>query len=281
VIVAMADVAAATARPSLSSCPRDQDGKADHQHQPRHGESIGIHSFGNDDGLLPLINPANVACGFHAGDPVGMHEMVAKARLAGITVEVQPGLPDAIGIGHRGMELFPEDIRDIVLYQVGALSAFLAAEGLNLDHVEPHGSFYGMVRPTAWCDEQLMDAVCDVAVQYGVPVHGMAGTAHEQIAKRRGVGFVSEFYVDPGNRTDGSLIILRRPSATPPEVAVARARLALTEGDAETDTGERVPVRVEGTCVRPDTPHAVDMAIAVRRELDCRTSGSDSSERAR
>jgi UPF0271 protein len=245
------------------------------------GEGFGAWRLGDDDALLDVVTSANVACGFHAGDPVGMHEMVAKARLAGITVEVQPGLPDAIGIGHRGMELFPEDIRDIVLYQVGALSAFLAAEGLNLDHVEPHGSFYGMVRPTAWCDEQLMDAVCDVAVQYGVPVHGMAGTAHEQIAKRRGVGFVSEFYVDPGNRTDGSLIILRRPSATPPEVAVARARLALTEGDAETDTGERVPVRVEGTCVRPDTPHAVDVAIAVRRELDCRTSGSDSSERAR
>jgi 5-oxoprolinase (ATP-hydrolysing) subunit A len=241
------------------------------------GESFGIHSFGNDDGLLPLIDTANVACGFHAGDPVGMHEMVAKASGAGITVGAHPGLPDPVGFGRREMKLFPEEVRDIVLYQVGALSAFLAAEGLALDHIKPHGSLYGMVAR----DEQLMDAVCDVAVQYEVPVYGMAGTAHEEVAKRRGVGFVSEFYVDLGYRADGSLIIPRRPSATPPEVAVARARRALADGVTEADTGERVPVRVESICVHSDTPNAVDVATAVRRELDARTGTADSNEGAR
>src|ERR687886_3013514 len=124
------------------------------------------------------------------------------------------------------MKLFPEEVRDIVLYQVGALRAFLDAEGLALSHIKPHGSLYGMVAR----DEALMDAVCDVAVQYGVPVFGMAGTAHERVAQRRGVGFVAEFYVDLGYTADGALVIERRPHATPPELAAGRARLALTEG---------------------------------------------------
>jgi 5-oxoprolinase (ATP-hydrolysing) subunit A len=241
------------------------------------GESFGIHSFGNDERLLPLIDTANVACGFHAGDPVGIHEIVTKAGAAGISVGAHPGLPDPVGFGRREMKLFPEEVRDIVLYQVGALSGFLDAEGLPLDHIKPHGSLYGMLAR----DEQLMDAVCDVAVQYGVPVYGMAGTAHEDVAKRRGVGFVSEFYVDLGYRADGSLIIPRRPHATPPELAVTRARRAVAEGVAEADTGELVPVRVESICVHSDTPNAVDVATAVRRELDAPTSEPIPSERAR
>jgi len=116
-------------------------------------------------------------------------------------------------------------------------------------------------------DEQLMDAVCDVAVQYGVPGHVMAGAVHEQVARRRGVCFVSEFYVDPSYRADSSLVP-RRPSAAPPEVAVARGRMTLTDSVADADTGERVPVRMEGIRLHSDTPRAVNVAIAVRRELD-------------
>lgn len=224
------------------------------------GESFGIHSFGNDDALLPLIDTANVACGFHAGDPVGMHETVAKAAAAGVSVGAHPGLPDAVGFGRREMKLFPEEVRDLVLYQVGALKAFLDAEGLALDHIKPHGSLYAMVAR----EDDLMDAVCDAAVQYGVPVFGIAGTAHERVARRRGVGFVAEFYVDLGYRADGSLIIPRRPHATPPDLATSRARAALTEGTTTADTGERLPVRVDSICVHSDTPNAVDVATAVR-----------------
>lgn len=228
------------------------------------GESFGIHSFGHDDALLPLIDTANVACGFHAGDPVGMHETVAKAAAADVKVGAHPGLPDPVGFGRREMRLFPEEVRDLVLYQVGALVAFLNVEGLALDHIKPHGSLYGMVAR----DEDLMDALCDVAAQYGVPVYGMAGTAHESVAARRGVGFVAEFYVDLGYRADGSLIIARRPHATPVEIAVQRARLALTEGSAEADTGERLRVRVDSICVHSDTPNAVEVATAVRQVID-------------
>jgi UPF0271 protein len=227
------------------------------------GESFGIHSFGNDEGLLAIIDTANVACGFHAGDPSGMYETVLKAKAAGVSVGAHPGLPDAVGFGRREMKLLPEEVRDITLYQVGALKAFLDAHGLPLDHIKPHGSLYGMVAR----DEEMMDAVCDVAVLYGVPLYGMAGTAHERVATKRGVEFVAEFYVDLGYRADGSLIIARRPHATPPEVATERARLALTEGVAIADTGERVPMRFDSICVHSDTPNALDVATAIRQVL--------------
>ena len=228
------------------------------------GESFGIHSFGNDDGLLDLIDTANVACGFHSGDPVGIHDTVTKAARAGVTVGAHPGLPDLAGFGRREMKLLPDEVRDLVLYQVGALSAFLKAEGLPLDHIKPHGSLYGMVAR----DESLMEAVCDVAELYQVAVFGMAGSTHQVVADRRGVPFVGELYVDLAYRADGSLIIVRRPHATPPELAAERALRGLDEGCVLADTGESVPVSFDSICVHSDTPGAVAAAQAVRTVVD-------------
>ncbi|TNM38652.1 5-oxoprolinase subunit PxpA [Nocardioides albidus] len=228
------------------------------------GEAFGIHSFGHDDALVKLIDTANVACGFHAGDPTGIRETVQKAAAAGITVGAHPGLPDLVGFGRREMKLQRDETADLVRYQVGALVGFLADEGLPLDHIKPHGALYGM----AARDEDIMDAICDVAVQYEVPVFGMAGTAHERVAQKRGVPFVAEFYVDLGYRADGSLIIARRPRATPVEEARARALKALSEGLATADTGEDFPMRVDSVCVHSDTPNAVEVTEAVRAVID-------------
>lgn len=224
------------------------------------GESLGIHSFGNDDGLLEFIDQANVACGFHSGDPVGIHSTVRNAAQAGIAVGAHPGLPDLIGFGRRVMALEPDELRDIVMYQVGALSAFLNAEGISLNHIKPHGSMYGMIVR----DEALMNAVCDVAELYGVGVFGMAGTTHEKVARERGIPFTSELYVDLGYRADGSLIIQRRPHATPVDLARERTVRALENGTVQADTGELVPMTFESICVHSDTPNAVDVARVVR-----------------
>ncbi len=228
------------------------------------GESFGIHSFGNDDGLLEYIDAANVACGFHSGDPVGIHATVVSAAEAGIAIGAHPGLPDLAGFGRRVMALEPNEVRDIVLYQVGALSSFLKAVGVPLNHIKPHGSLYGMVAR----DEALMQAVCDVAELYGVGVYGMSGTIHQQVADSRGVPFTGELYVDLGYRDDGSLIIQRRPHATPIEVAEARTRRALVDGEAETDTGGRIPMVFQSICVHSDTPNAVDVAKIVRHVVE-------------
>jgi len=228
------------------------------------GESFGIHSFGNDDALVKLIDTANVACGFHAGDPTGIRETVENALAGGVTVGAHPGLPDLVGFGRREMKLERDETGDLVRYQVGALVGFLDAVGAPLDHIKPHGSLYGMAARS----EDIMDAICDVAVQYGVPVFGMAGTAHETVALKRDVPFVAEFYVDLGYRADGSLIIARRPRATPVDEAEQRARKALTEGLATADTGEDFPMRVNSICVHSDTPNAVDVAHAVRNVIN-------------
>lgn len=232
------------------------------------GESFGIHSFGNDEHLLGIIDTANVACGFHAGDPSGMRETVVNGVRAGITIGAHPGLPDLIGFGRREMKLTADEVRDIVQYQVGALKGFLDAEGAPLDHIKPHGSLYGMVAR----DEALMGAVCDVAEMYGVPVFGMAGTAHEEVALKRGIPFVAEFYVDLDYNAQGGLIIARRPLPTPVGRAVARTLLALEEGVALADTGERIPMRFDSICVHSDTPGADQVARAIRDILNTHTS---------
>lgn len=228
------------------------------------GESVGIHSFGHDDALLGVIDTANVACGFHSGDPTGIRETVTKAAAAGVTVGAHPGLPDLIGFGRREMKLDADETRDLVRYQVGALVGFLDAEGIPLDHIKPHGSLYGMVAR----DETLMHAVCDVAEQYSVGVFGMAGTLHETVARDRGVPFTGEVYVDLGYRADGSLIIARRPQATPVDLATERARLAVDEGAVLADTGERLSIRFDSICVHSDTPNATEVGHAVRAVLD-------------
>ncbi len=228
------------------------------------GESFGLHSFGNDDALLQLIDTANVACGFHAGDPSGIRTTVVKAVAAGITIGAHPGLPDLVGFGRREMNLTADEVRDLVLYQVAALKGYLDSEGVALDHIKPHGALYGMVAR----DELLMGAVCDVAELYGVPLFGMAGTAHERVALERGLSFVAEFYVDLEYNAEGGLIIARRPHATRVERAVERTLLALAEGVAIADTGERIPMRFDSICVHSDTPGATEVATAIRQVID-------------
>ncbi|NKX86868.1 5-oxoprolinase subunit PxpA [Nocardia coubleae] len=228
------------------------------------GESFGIHSFGNDDALVSLVDTVNIACGYHAGDPVGIHETVRKNLEAGVTVGAHPGLPDLVGFGRREMKLFPDEAADIVRYQVGALVAFLKAEGGQLDHIKTHGSLYGMTSR----DSDLAVAVAEVAAEYEVPIFGIPNSEHEKAAEKVGVPFVAEFYVDLGYTAEGGLIVARRPHATPVDEARQRAHQALSEGIATAVTGEQFPIRVDSVCVHSDTPNAVEIATLVRSVLD-------------
>ncbi|SLH35203.1 LamB/YcsF family protein [Mycobacteroides abscessus subsp. abscessus] len=161
------------------------------------------------------------------------------------------------------MKLFPDEAADIVRYQVGALVAFLKAEGGTLDHIKAHGSLYGMSSR----DPELAEAIATVAAEYEVPIFGIADSEHEKAAQKLGVPFVAEFYVDLGYRADGSLIVARRPHATPVAEATERARKALVDGIATAVTGEEFAMRVDSICVHSDTPNAVEIAQAVRDVL--------------
>lgn len=228
------------------------------------GEGLGLHRFGHDEALLPLVDVINAACGFHAGDPDVLNETVEAAAAAGVKVGAHPGLPDLVGFGRRKMALLPSEVESILLYQTGALTAFLDKHGVRLNHIKPHGSLYGMLA----ADEDLMSAAAGVAKQFGVPFFGMAGTAHEKVCAALGVPFVAELYVDLNYDAAGGLIIKRRPERTDPAAAAARVERALSGQPVLAVDGTGLDIRFESICVHSDTPNAPDVAAAVRAALD-------------
>lgn len=228
------------------------------------GESIGIHSFGHDHELLDLVDMVNVAGGMHAGDPSAIAETVDAAVSRGVAVGAHPGLPDVAGFGRRAMAITPQEARDLVRYQAGAVQAFVQRAGAELNHIKPHGALFGMLAR----DDEMMDAVCEVALQFGVPILGLAGTAHERSARRHGVGFVSEFYVDLDYDDEGMVIVNRVGRTRDLEEVEARARRALSRGRTSSISGAELPVRAESFCVHSDLPNAVEVARRIRAVVE-------------
>lgn len=227
------------------------------------GESLGLHSFGNDLQLMKSVDVANIACGFHSGDPDTMAATVQAAAEHGLKVGAHPGLPDLVGFGRREMRLTPAEVENLILYQVGALTASLRRFGVELNHLKPHGSLYGMLSR----DAALMDAAANVALLYGVPFYGLAGTQHETVCRDRGVPFVSELYVDLDYGPTGELLIQRRPESTDPAAAAERVRRVLADGVVEAVDGTLLNLRCDSICVHSDAPNSVAVAVAVRGAL--------------
>lgn len=224
------------------------------------GESFGLYRMGDDQGMMPLIDVANVACGFHGSDPDHMRRTVRLAREHGVKVGAHPSLPDLQGFGRREMKMDREEMANCIIYQVGALQGFLRAEGMELHHIKPHGSLYGMASRL----EHIAHAVCDAADVFGVPLFGMTGTLHERIYQERGHRFVPEFYCDLDYAPGGTLIVTREHEAKDPALMAAYCRRAMDEGQGTANDGSPFPVRVETICVHSDTPNALDIARAVR-----------------
>ena len=228
------------------------------------GESFGLYTMGDDAAIMPYVTVANVACGFHASDPMVMRRTVALAKDHGVKVGAHPSLPDLQGFGRREMKMRPEELVAAVLYQVGALKAFLDAEGMPLNHIKPHGALYGM----AARDEEVAAAIAEVALVFKVPVLGLAGTQHEAVYKARGLDFVPEFYADLDYDQTGKLIITREHHAVEPEAAAVRVVRALKEGKVTSVEGPDVAVSGRSVCVHSDTPNALAVAGAVRVAVD-------------
>lgn len=224
------------------------------------GEGFGLYKIGDDEGLMPLIDVANVACGFHASDFNHMRKTVQLAKRHGVKVGAHPSLPDLQGFGRREMKIGRDELVNCMIYQIGALQGFLKVEGVTLNHIKPHGSLYGMAARI----EEVAHAVCDVADIYQVPLYGMAGTLHEKIYTARGHVFVSEFYADLDYNDEGGLIITREHVPTDPDKAAAVCIRAIREGKVTTVGGKDVAVRADAICVHSDTPNAVAVAQSVR-----------------
>ncbi len=227
------------------------------------GEGFGHYRIANDAELMPHVDLANVACGFHASDPGIMHATVRLAKLHGVKVGSHPSLPDLQGFGRRAMAMSPAEVTDLVTYQTGALVAFLSAEGMPLNHVKPHGALYGM----AARDSAIAAAIAKAVKPFGVPLLGMAGTAHETAYPDNGVAMIPEFYADLDYDDDGSLIVTRVHDAVDPATAVERTRRAIEQGKVITVGGRDVAVKAATVCVHSDTPTAAAVAAALARAL--------------
>lgn len=224
------------------------------------GEAFGLYRMGDDAGLMPLIDIANVACGFHASDFNHMRATVKLAKAHGVKVGAHPSLPDLQGFGRREMKISRGELANCIIYQVGALKGFLEAEGMTLNHIKPHGSLYGMAARM----EDMAHAVCDAADVFKVPLLGMINTWHETVYQARGHEFIAEFYADLDYRDDGSLIITREHEAKDPAKAAGLSVRAIREGKVQGVGGKDVAVRADAICVHSDTPNAVAIAQAVR-----------------
>jgi UPF0271 protein len=224
------------------------------------GEAYGLYRMGDDENIMPLITVANVACGFHASDFNHMRRTVQLAKRHGVKVGAHPSLPDLQGFGRREMKIGREELANCIVYQIGALKGFLDAEGMDLNHIKPHGALYGMAARS----EETAHAIADAADVFKVPLMGMINTQHEKVYTARGHTFIAEFYTDLDYNDDGGLIITREHVAVDPDEAARRSVRAIEEGKVKSISGKDVAVRADAICVHSDTPNAVDIAKAVR-----------------
>jgi UPF0271 protein len=227
------------------------------------GEAFGLYKMGDDEGLMPFIDIANVACGFHASDFNHMHSTVRLAKKHGVGVGAHPSLPDLQGFGRREMNISREEMANCVIYQVGALKGFLDAEGVALNHIKPHGSLYGMAARL----EHIAEAICDAADVFKVPLLGMQGTLHDTTYPKRGHAMVAEYYADLDYNDDGGLIVTREHDAKDAQEAGQRCVRAIEEGLTKSIGGKDIAVKCESICIHSDTPNAVEIATAVRAAI--------------
>jgi UPF0271 protein len=225
------------------------------------GESFGNYSFGHDEELIALVPTANIACGFHAGDPRVMRETVALAVEHGVEIGAHVGLPDLVGFGRRRIEVTARELHDDVLFQIGALQAFVHARGARLAHVKPHGVLYTACGQREDYAEALVEAVASVDPALRVIVGGSAVAA---AGAGLGVRATNEGYVDLEYRPDGYPVIEARKELKDPEDVAQRAVRLATRGTARVqETGGELSVDVPTICLHGDSPNAGDVARAV------------------
>ena len=227
------------------------------------GESYGRWVLGDDDALMPHLTSANIACGFHGGDPHVMRKTVALALEHGVGVGAHVGLPDLIGFGRRRMAVSPQEVQDYVVYQAGAMRAFVEAAGGQLQHVKPHGALYAMIVDS----DELAQAVCTAVADLGQDVILLMPPELGGAASRAGVGFVPEGYVDLDYDGAGKLVIERVKQLRDPKEMGERTVRLVRENKVRTIDGDDLELQVESICVHGDAPNAPEIARAIRAAL--------------
>lgn len=231
------------------------------------GESFGSYKIGMDEEIIKYVSSVNVACGYHAGDPLVMAKTVKAAKEAGIAVGAHPGYPDLVGFGRRNMVCSPAEVKAYVMYQMGALQAFTKAAGIPLQHVKPHGALYNMAAK----DEKLAMAIAEgiAEVDSSVILMGLAGSKMLEAGKKCGLRVASEVFADRAYQADGSLVPRSQPGAVihDTDEAIARTIRMVKEGKVTAITGEEVEIAADSICVHGDNPSALAFVEAIRAKL--------------
>jgi 5-oxoprolinase (ATP-hydrolysing) subunit A len=231
------------------------------------GESFGPWKMGFDEEMMQYISSANVAGGFHAGDPTTMRKTVALAKTNGVAVGVHPGYRDLVGFGRREMDVPPDEIHDEIIYQLGALREFARYYDMEVQHVKPHGALY-MV---AARDEELSRAIIEAIqrVDPGLLLFCMRASVTYEVARKMDQPVVAEFYADREYNDDGQIVFTRSVAEElDPEEVGDRVVRAVTERKVKTESGKDIDVASDSVCVHGDTPGAVRLAEAIARKLN-------------
>ncbi|KAI1771002.1 LamB/YcsF [Hypoxylon cercidicola] len=231
------------------------------------GEGFGRWKMGPDEELMSIVNVANVACGFHAGDPSTMVKTVRLAKKHNVKVGAHPGMPDLLGFGRRRMNVSPEDMYALVLYQVGALAGILAAEGVPLNHVKPHGELYFYIQR----DAAIRDAVLRAVRTFDVPIYGLPTEQMTEACRQIGLKLIPEFYPDIDYNEKGELIPVAESVPATPELIDTRVSAFATTGTTRANNGDMVKLpgnrRGFSICIHSDLPGALENAVAARKAI--------------
>jgi len=231
------------------------------------GESFGAYCMGNDSSVLENLSSANVACGFHAGDPLVMERTVQQAAEKGVAVGAHPGFPDLLGFGRREMACKPDEVYAYCLYQIGALAAICRSKGISLQHVKAHGALYNMAARDPVLAEAIAFATRDAAPD--LILMGLANSIFSEAAVRAGVIFAAEAFADRAYRNDGSLLPRSEKGAVihDPEEASRRVIRMVTTGSVTSIDGTEISIYPDSICLHGDTPEAVQMSFVIREKL--------------
>ncbi len=231
------------------------------------GEGFGVWTLGDDEALLGIVSSANVACGFHAGDPGTLRRVCGRAAELGVAIGAHVGYHDLAGFGRRAMDVEPAMLTNDVIYQIGALDGFARVAGTRVRYVKPHGALYN----TAYHDSAQAAAVVEAIVLYdaSLPVMGLPGSALLTIAKEAGLAIVTEAFADRGYTPEGTLVPRSQPGALlhdPRQIAERMTRM-VTTGLVRTSDGTDVSISADSVCVHGDSANAVETAGALREAL--------------
>lgn len=232
------------------------------------GESFGAYKIGMDDQVIPFITSANIACGFHASDPVVMQKTVELCKQHGVQAGAHPGFPDLVGFGRRNLDVTPAEAKAMVRYQIGALYAFTKSAGIPLQHVKPHGALYNM----AGKDAALARAVCEGIAEFddGLILLGLSGSKMIEAAQTVGLKVAREVFADRGYEEDGSLVKRGKPGAmiTDEDEAIARVVRMVKERKVRCVTGKDIAIEADSVCVHGDGAKALAFVEKIRKTLE-------------